>query len=166
VSERERLELTGLEVLVLDIGGTVVREGAGFEADGSLRVELMPMVAEDLGVLATQLVITAATNTTGLTSATIRGYLDRVGVGRYFGAIVTSFDRGLAKPDPTIVTDAARAGGATSMDRVLMIGDRSTDQDAALAGGAHFAWASEDGLIAAIVQWQREMGAGGRDYDS
>ncbi|MDA8262778.1 MAG: HAD hydrolase-like protein [Actinomycetota bacterium] len=145
-----------LEVLVLDIGGTVVREGAGFLPDGTLVVELQPGVEKDLAELASRYTITAATNTSFMSAGEVRAYLDRGGVGHYFAEIVTSFDHRAPKPDPTIVVLAARAGGATAMDRVLFVGDAASDEEAARAAGVHFAFVAPDGLGATVARWLLE----------
>ncbi|MDA8207426.1 MAG: HAD hydrolase-like protein [Actinomycetota bacterium] len=143
-----------LEVLVLDVGGTLVREGAGSGPDGALVVELLPGVAADLELLAEQFPITAATNTAFMSAAEVREYLDRAGIGRYFTEIVTSFDQGSAKPDPGIVIGAARAGGATAMESVLFIGDMPSDEEAARRAGVHFAWVLPEGIAATVARWQ------------
>ena len=145
-----------LEVLVLDIGGTVLREGAGIGPDGNLAVELLPAVAEDLATLTGSLRITAATNTASMSSREVREHLDRAGIGRYFTEIVTSSDVGAAKPDPTTVIRAALAGGAGDMDAVLFIGDMPTDEEAARRAGVHFARVLPEGIAATVEKWREE----------
>ena len=145
-----------IEVLVLDIGGTVVREGAGVRPDGSLAVELQPGVAEDLAELARRYAITAATNTGFMSAHEVRAYLDQAGVGRYFAEIVTSSDHRAPKPDPTIVVLAARAGGATAMDHVLFIGDAASDEEAARRAGVNFAFVAPEGLAFTVARWHME----------
>jgi hypothetical protein len=142
-----------VDAVLLDIGGTLVVENAPGTAVDSLVPVLLPNVAFDLGTLARTVRLGAATNTAVMTEAVVRELLARVGIGRFFDVVVTSFDVGAAKPDPTVLLVAMDRLGIIDASRVLYVGDRPTDREAAEAAGMHFTPIRDSGLFASVLEW-------------
>jgi putative hydrolase of the HAD superfamily len=65
-------------------------------------------------------------------------HLDRLGLARFFAAVVTSASAGVAKPDPRIFSVALDHLGVQA-GRALHIGDSEADELGATAAGLHFA---------------------------
>jgi putative hydrolase of the HAD superfamily len=65
-------------------------------------------------------------------------HLERLGLGGWFDAVITSARAGVAKPDPAIFELAVRELDA-SPARVLHVGDEPVDEQGALAAGLRFA---------------------------
>jgi HAD superfamily hydrolase (TIGR01509 family) len=64
-------------------------------------------------------------------------HLDRLGLARFFEAVVTSADAGVAKPDPAIFRKALERLGVEPA-RALHVGDERIDEEGALAAGMAF----------------------------
>jgi putative hydrolase of the HAD superfamily len=63
--------------------------------------------------------------------------LERVGLARYFDAVVTSAEVGAEKPDPAVFRTALERLGVRA-ERALHVGDGTGDRDGALAAGLAF----------------------------
>jgi putative hydrolase of the HAD superfamily len=64
-------------------------------------------------------------------------HLDRLGLDRYFDAVITSAEAGVAKPDPEIFRLALRRLDVEAA-RALHVGDEPVDEQGALAAGMRF----------------------------
>ena len=125
------------------------------------RAELFDGALELLDALHAHATLALVTN--GLSDVQ-RTRIDRLGLDRYFDAIVVSGEVGVAKPDPAIfdVTFAALNGAARS--NALMIGDSiSSDMRGANAAGIATCWFNPGGGSAppdvAITHEARSYGA-------
>jgi len=141
-------ELThDVDVVLLDVGGTLVDEAPPGTPVGDLPTEARPGVAETLDALAPTLRLAAVTNTAVMREPDVRRLLEAAGL-HHFEVIVTSVDVGAAKPDPAPLRVALERLGARP-DRALYIGDLDTDRAAAHAAGTAFA-ATDRGLADAL----------------
>jgi nicotinate-nucleotide--dimethylbenzimidazole phosphoribosyltransferase len=137
-------------VVLLDVGGTLVREATGGTAVPDLVAHPLPGVVDDLQALvAAGHRLAAVTNTTVMGAVDVRGLLGPSGLDGLLAEVVTSVEVGVAKPDPRPLLVACARMGVAPGDTVYL-GDRSTDRDAALAAGMPFAWAG-DGPGAALA---------------
>jgi putative hydrolase of the HAD superfamily len=80
---------------------------------------------------------------------TLPGHLDRLGLDRFFSAVVTSAAAGAVKPDPAIFRLALDQLGVAP-DRALHVGDEPADEEGARAAGMRFAPAP---LARAFAGW-------------
>lgn len=127
-----------LDLIVFDIGGTLVHEASAVTAVGDLVAQPIGDAVAELGLLATQVRLAAATDTSVMTEADVRRLLDPVGLGDLLAVIVTSTDVGAAKPDPTSLREAMGRCGVTDGTRVLFVGNADCDAEAAAAAGCHY----------------------------
>jgi nicotinate-nucleotide--dimethylbenzimidazole phosphoribosyltransferase len=125
------------DVVLLDIGGTLIAEAAPATPIHDLLVEPLPGVRDTLRSLADRVRLAAVTNTSVMRSDDVRGLLAAVGLADCFEVIITSVDVGAAKPDPAPVR-AALAQLRVAAGRALLVGDRESDRDAARSAGVHF----------------------------
>jgi nicotinate-nucleotide--dimethylbenzimidazole phosphoribosyltransferase len=125
------------DVVLLDVGGTLVAEAAPGTPVDDLRVEPLPGVCDTLRSLAGTVRLAAVTNTSAMRSDDVRGLLAAVGLADCFELIITSVDVGAAKPDPAPVR-AALAQLGVAAGRALLVGDRTSDRDAARSAGVRF----------------------------
>ncbi|MHB1549099.1 MAG: 5,6-dimethylbenzimidazole synthase, partial [Acidimicrobiales bacterium] len=142
-----------LDAVILDIGGTLVREAAPAAPTSGLIARSLPRVAEDLRILARSVRLAAATNTAVMSESDVRALLAPTGIDGLLEVVVTSADVGVAKPDPTLLRVALERLGGIAPDRALYIGDRATDEAAAKAAGMHFAPVHPAGVLAAVQRW-------------
>lgn len=142
-----------LDVVLLDIGGTLVRENAPGTPIDQLMPTLLPRVLDDLTELSRTVRLGAATNTSVMNESIVRSLLAKVGIDHLLEVVVTSYDVGAAKPDPLVLLEANRRLGQVDPSRVLYVGDRSTDQDAAFAARMHFTYVTERGVLAVVQEW-------------
>lgn len=146
-----------LDALLVDIGGTLVREAPPGTPVADLEVELLPRILEDLLALAAHLPIGAVTNTATMREADVRSLLAPAGLDACLAAVVTSCDVGAAKPSPIPVVTALERLGVHDRRRVLFVGDDDVDAGAASAAGVAFARISPDGLLATVSAWCDEQ---------
>ena len=76
-------------------------------------------------------------------------HLERLGLDRFFDAVVTSAEAGVPKPDPAIFR-VALARLYVEPARALHVGDETADEEGALAAGMRFLPAP---LAAAFADW-------------
>jgi putative hydrolase of the HAD superfamily len=80
---------------------------------------------------------------------TLPRHLETLGLARFFAAVVTSAEAGVAKPDPRIFAAALERLG-TAPERTIHVGDGRSDELGAAAAGIHFAPAP---LADAVAAW-------------
>jgi phosphoglycolate phosphatase-like HAD superfamily hydrolase len=131
--------MSPFDVVLLDIGGTLVVEAPPGTATAELEVVLRPHVLDDLRALAVDHRLGAVTNTAVMREADIRALLAPSGVDALLEVVVTSVDVGAWKPDPRPIVEALRRLGVEPSARVLYVGDQPTDEAAALAAGVRYA---------------------------
>jgi len=95
-------------------------------------VHLMPSVVDVLPQLTLPLAVWANTRVARVT--TVRGWLDRAGIGPLFHWVVTSVDAGARKPAPEFFRYALADCGLTK-DDVLFVGNQLNSD---IAGGEAF----------------------------
>jgi nicotinate-nucleotide--dimethylbenzimidazole phosphoribosyltransferase len=134
----------GYDAVLLDVGGTLVREAPPATAVDALDVELLPGVRQAVQDLATTVRLGAVTDTAVMREHDVRALLAGADLDELLEAVVTSVDVGIAKPAPTGLLEAARRLGVDPA-RVLYVGDRECDRDAAAAAGMAFV-ATDRGL--------------------
>ena len=74
-----------LDLIVFDIGGTLVHEASAVTAVGDLVAQPIGDAVAELALLATQVRLAAATDTSVMTEADVRRLLDPVGLGDLLG---------------------------------------------------------------------------------
>ena len=142
--------LSGIDAVILDIGGTLVVEAAPGTPVADLAVQCLPGVVDDLRALAGRVRLGAATNTAVMGEADVRALLAPTGLDELLEVVVTSSDVGAAKPDPAVLKVALERLGGIDPARALFIGNDAVDAAAAEAIGMPFAWIHPEGLLAAI----------------
>lgn len=142
-----------LDLVLLDIGGTLVKEHPPGTPTNELVPTLLPLVAHDLEQLSRVVHLGAVTNTSVMHEADVRRLLAMVAIDDLLEVVVTSCDVGAAKPDPTALFEANRRFGEFANSRVLYVGDQKTDQEAAAAADMHFVFITEAGVLAAVRNW-------------
>jgi putative hydrolase of the HAD superfamily len=100
---------------------------------GSLAFTPVPGVVETLERLAVRTRLAVVANW----DSSLHEHLDRLGLDRYFDAVVTSAEAGAAKPDPEIFLTALRRLDVEPA-RALHVGDEPIDERGALAAGMRF----------------------------
>jgi nicotinate-nucleotide--dimethylbenzimidazole phosphoribosyltransferase len=136
-----------IDVVLLDVGGTLVDEAPAGTAVPNLHPEVRPGVAETLDALAPTMRLAVVTNTAVMREPDVRRLLEAAGL-HHFDVIVTSVDAGVPKPDPAALHLALDRLGARP-ERALYVGDLDTDRAAAHAAGVAFA-ATDRGLADAL----------------
>ena len=122
-----------------DLGDTLVVEEAGKHL-WEMAARPLPGALEVLSWLTGRYRLGVISNTVGSGDAEVAHTLERVGLRRFFDAIVTSRDFGRAKPDPAIFAEAAHRLGLP-LEQTCMIGDRlETDVAGALNAGIAGIW--------------------------
>lgn len=149
-----------LDVLILDIGGTLVAEAAPGTPTGDLVVTLLPNVLDDLKTLSATMRIAAATNTAVMGEADVRALLAPSGLDDLLEVVVTSSDVGAAKPDPLVLTTVLERLGGVASSRALFVGDQSTDAAAAAAIDMPYAAILPKGVAATVKAWFDANGGG------
>lgn len=153
-----------IDIVLLDVGGTLVEAAPPATAVADLEVTLRPGVLDDLAHLAAEGVrMAAVTDTAVMDEATVRGLLEPTGVAEHLLHIVTSVDVGAAKPDPTGVLVALDRLGASTGHRVLMVGDDPVDAGAAAAAGIAYVDVEGGGVREAVHRWLRAQVGHGLD---
>lgn len=101
---------------------------------GSLRFTPIPGAEAALGRLRSAgLALACVANW----DASLEGFLEGAGVGRYFDAVVSAAEAGAQKPEPRIF-ELALAKLEVAAGRTLHIGDDAADLDGAAAAGLSF----------------------------
>lgn len=142
-----------LDAVIFDIGGTLVREAPLGTAIPDLLVEPLGNAESDLRALGETVRIGAATDTSVMTEADVRGLLTDSGIAKHLEAIATSADVGAPKPDPATLNAAMDRLGLTQRSRVLYVGNLDIDEQAANAAGVHYQPIGADGPLAAVTAW-------------
>jgi nicotinate-nucleotide--dimethylbenzimidazole phosphoribosyltransferase len=141
---------TAYDVVLVDIGDTLVAEAAAGTPTAHLVAQPLPGVLDTLRALQGRVRLGAVTNTSVMREAEVRSILGSAGLDDLLEVVVTSTDVGVAKPDPLPVKVALDRMVAPA-DRALYVGDRATDRDAALAAGVDFV-ATDHGLADALTR--------------
>jgi nicotinate-nucleotide--dimethylbenzimidazole phosphoribosyltransferase len=136
------------DVVLLDIGDTLVAEAAAGTPTAHLVAQPLPGVLDALRALHGRVRLGAVTNTSVMREPEVRSILAGAGLDELLEVVVTSADVGVAKPDPLPVK-VALDRMAAEPHRALYVGDRATDCDAALAAGVGFV-AVDRGLADAL----------------
>lgn len=148
------------DVVLLDIGGTLVAEAAPGTPIDDLQVSPLPGVCDTLRSLASTVRLAAVTNTSVMRSDDVRALLAAVDLADFFEVIITSVDVGTAKPDPAPLQAALAQLGVVA-GRALFVGDRPSDRDAARSTGVRFV-GTDRGLADALSRaMRRSTGAFG-----
>ncbi|HWS46543.1 MAG TPA: nicotinate-nucleotide--dimethylbenzimidazole phosphoribosyltransferase [Acidimicrobiia bacterium] len=140
----------GVEAILFDVGGTLVKPAAPGTPVSALDARLLPGVGDALRVLARSHRLAAVTDTAVMDEAAVRKALAPIGIDALLEVVVTSTDVGAAKPDPRIVHEALRRLDVRAA-RALLVGDGTVDRDAARAAGIAFS-ATDAGLPDAIAR--------------
>ena len=138
------------DVVLLDIGDTLVAEAAAGTPTAHLVAQPLPGVLDTMSALRGRVRLGAVTNTSVMREVEVRSILESVGLDDILEVVVTSTDVGVAKPDPLPVK-VALDRMATHAHRALYVGDRTTDRDAAAAAGVDFV-ATDRGLADALTR--------------
>ena len=141
-----------VDVVVFDVGDTLVHAAPPATAVEALQASLRPDVLADLTALRdTGLRLAAVTDTAVMTEHEVRSLLAPVGLEELLAVVVTSVDVGVAKPDPTSLRTAL-SRLEVAPERALFVGDRMVDRDAAAAAGTHFAFV-RDTIAETVERW-------------
>jgi beta-phosphoglucomutase-like phosphatase (HAD superfamily) len=130
-----------LKAIAFDWGHTLMDE----RRDGHIPLDtrpihLMPDVVDVLPQLTLPLAVWANTHVDG--EPTVRGWLDRAGLGQLFQWVITSVDAGARKPLPEFFRYALAHCGLTK-DSVLFVGNQlNTDIAGGEAFGVRTVWLS------------------------
>ncbi|MFQ5871592.1 MAG: HAD family hydrolase [Candidatus Geothermarchaeales archaeon] len=129
-----------LKAVLFDFGDTlaVERRGPGGEFEGAPHVESV------LRELSRRFRLSVVSNTSTWREREIRNALRRMGLERYFDAVVTSVDVGSPKPEAEIFQEAMRRLGVEAHE-CMMVGDRT---DADILGGNRL------GMETVHIDWQ------------
>ena len=122
------------ELVLFDIGGTLVVEAVPGTPTSQLHAEPLPGVPELLAALASMVRIGAVTNTAVMSETDVRALLEPCGIATHLEHIVTSSDVGIAKPDPKPLLVACERFGIDPSAAVY-VGNHPVDRDAAEAAG-------------------------------
>ncbi|MGY6499637.1 MAG: nicotinate-nucleotide--dimethylbenzimidazole phosphoribosyltransferase [Acidimicrobiales bacterium] len=154
----EDLIARGIDVVLFDIGDTLVHSAPPGSAVGDLEAVLRPQVLDDLTSLHRGgITLGAVTDTAVMTEADVRALLAPTGLDELMSVLVTSVDVGAPKPDPrSILIAVARLGVDASS--VLYVGDRDRDRRAARRAGTRFAFVA-DTVDATIDHWLDSSGS-------
>lgn len=137
--------------VIFDIGDTLVRAAAAGTPVTDLVAQPLDGALPTLRALARQHRLGAVTDTAVMTAADVRRALAGSGLDELLEVIVTSFDVGVAKPDPTGLRAVLDALGVRPAD-ALFVGDHDVDAGAAAAAGVAFARVGPDRPVAAAVR--------------
>jgi FMN phosphatase YigB (HAD superfamily) len=129
-----RLLASGAELVLFDIGGTLVVEAVPGTPTSALHANPLPGVLTLLDALAPLVRIGAVTNTAVMSEQDVRQLLEPCGIAARLEHIVTSSDVGLAKPDPAPLIVACSRFGVAAADAVY-VGNDPVDGQAAVAAG-------------------------------
>jgi len=122
-----------LKAIAFDWGHTLMDERQDEHIPLDIRpIYLMPGVADVLPQLTLPLAVWA--NTRVARETTVRGWLDRAGLGPLFRWVITSVDAGARKPAPEFFQYALARCGLTKND-VLFVGNQLNSD---IAGGEAF----------------------------
>ncbi|MCB0989242.1 MAG: nicotinate-nucleotide--dimethylbenzimidazole phosphoribosyltransferase [Microthrixaceae bacterium] len=148
-----------LDLIVFDIGGTLVHEGPPTAAVADLVARPIGDAVAELATLAAQVKLAAATDTAVMTETQVRELLEPVGLASLLPVVVTSVDAGAAKPDPASLRLAMERSKVDDVSRVLFVGNTERDAGAAAAVGCHYAMVDgtgENGPGGVVDQWLAE----------
>ena len=123
------------DAVLFDIGGTLVSEAPPATPTSELVVEPLPGAIDTVAALAGRTRVGAVTNTAVMTEADVRALLEPCGLSALLEVVVTSFDVGVAKPDPRPLLVAMDRLGLDDPARVLYVGNAATDEQAARSAG-------------------------------
>jgi putative hydrolase of the HAD superfamily len=126
-----RLECVG--VFLTELGAELEPQAFVGAFIDSLAFATVPGVVETLERLSTRTRLAVVANW----DSSLHEHLDRLGLDRYFDAVVTSAEAGAAKPDPEIFLTALRRLDVEPA-RALHVGDEPIDEQGARAAGMRF----------------------------
>ena len=112
------------DVVLLDIGDTLVAEAAAGTPTAHLVAQPLPGVLDTLNALRGRVRLGAVTNTSIMREVEVRSILESVGLGDLLEVVVTSTDVGVAKPDPLPVKVALDRMTSHARPRALRRGPR------------------------------------------
>ncbi len=129
--------------MLFDFGNTLVVEEPGKHLL-DMTLHPIPFAPELIGALRARYRLGIVSNTVGSGDWELREALRRMALLDAFGAVISSRDAGVAKPDPAIFRLAARMLGVDAAATV-MVGDRlETDIAGARAAGIPGIWLCHD----------------------
>jgi len=140
-------EASVIRAVFFDLGDTlIVEEAVGSRHLWEATLTKLPYLDEVLAYLKRRgLKLGIITNTVTSREEHVRGALEKIGVQKYFGCIVTSVDVGHEKPDERIFMTALRALRVRPHEAV-MVGNRvSTD----IVGG------NQMGMKTILLKWNK-----------
>lgn len=128
-----------MQAVLFDFGNTLVVEEPGKHLL-DMALDPMPFAPELIGSLRLRYRLGIVSNTVGSGDRELREALRRIAFLEAFGAVISSRDAGVAKPDPAIFHLAARRLRVDA-GAMVMVGDRlDTDIAGAHAAGIPGIW--------------------------
>src|SRR5438270_10343562 len=121
-----------IEALLFDLGDTLIEQVIDSEQTlDKLRLTLMPDVKPTLDLLHQYYRMGILTNTTQSKASDVLKGLDNLSVGEYFDAVVTSYELGLEKPNPSIFKALLKQLNVSPENAVMIGNERTKDIEAA-----------------------------------
>ena len=136
-----------IRTIVFDWGDTVMRVFLEFSGPMAHwpKVEAVPGVEHALRTASQRYLLVLASNAADSGPDLVRDALERVGLERYFGEVVTARDLGAAKPDPRFFKAVLRTVGCQPQE-AIMVGDHfETDIAGAKEVGLWTIWFNPNG---------------------
>ncbi|MFQ5950490.1 MAG: HAD family hydrolase [Candidatus Geothermarchaeales archaeon] len=134
-----------IRAILFDFGDTLAMERGEFDRSmADQEFEKAPYVESVLRGLRRRFRLAVVSNTSTWREREIRNALRRMGLERYFDAVVTSVDVGSPKPKAEIFQEALRRLGVEAHE-CMMVGDRT---DADILGGNRL------GMETVHIDWQ------------
>lgn len=130
------------DVVLFDLGNTLVRQGNPDVEFDDLALEFMPGALDALDALRGRVRLGIVSNTRTATSHDI---LRKLGDdAERFDVVIASAEIGVRKPAAEPLLAALDRLGVSPGERVLFVGDNESDEQAARSAGVHFAYAGTD----------------------
>lgn len=139
------------DALIFDVGNTLVRQSSPGTPLSDLKAEALAGVHELISALSGKTKLGIVSNTTSMTSAQLKVLLQPLGLTEGFGCVIATADRGIHKPDPRPLLEAAQQLGVAPSS-CLYVGDVANDQIAARAAGMSFCFAGPH-LAHCVARW-------------
>lgn len=131
------------DAILFDVGNTLVEQSFPGTPLDEVKVIVLRGVVEVVTALDGRIALGLVSNTSEMTAATIRTFLDSVDLGAPFPVIVATAELGVHKPDPTPLVEGALQLGVDPF-RCLYVGDSETDLLAATRAGMDFCFSGPD----------------------
>ena len=139
------------DAVIFDVGNTLVKQSSPGTPLSDLRAEALAGVLELITALRGKTKLGIVSNTTSMTSTQLEILLEPLGLTEGFGCIIATADRGIHKPDPSPLLQAAEQLGVHPSS-CLYIGDVANDRIAAQAAGMSFCFAGPH-LAYCVARW-------------